>query len=288
MPFEEQALPDFGGMPAGDPTIGLNSLMQNLRRNRPPPVQAPPAPAVEMPIAQAPATTQPSEFDRLLNQAVGLFKSDPEDDRLAKIEQLKKDYETLGIKQAEIVAAAKAAPGAGVPAEVEASYKGEPGASYMPPEGTLDEERYLKQTATDESSNNPLMPNQQGSGAHGLFQFMPGTWADVIKKNPDLGLTIENLYEKDPEKARDYHTRAMRAFTKGNIDQFTKTFNRKPTGGELYLMHMLGAGGGQRLVQGASKPLNEIVDAGALAGNPGLAKFKNGTEALTYYNRRFS
>jgi len=261
------------GLPPGDATIGLNNLIANLRRNRSLPPQQRPAPLPEAPLPDLSEKSPPSEVEQLLGYAGKLWDEHVGETRAKKLEGLLDILKKTGSEP--LVPAAAASGTEQPPVETD------PAAGLAP-----DEARYLGQTATDESSNNTQVTHP-GSGAHGLYQFLPGTWADVIKRHPGLGLTMENLYEKDPKKAADYHRRAMKAFTSDNVAHFTSTMGRKPRAGEMYVMHMLGPAGGVRLAQGADKPLSEVVDAGALRGNPGLAKFRTAADALTYYNRRF-
>jgi hypothetical protein len=253
---------------AGSATIGLNSLVANLR-NRPrlPPPRTPEVPLIT--AEPAPAPVIDNEWMRLIDQAKKTFSDTGKSEEEKRLERLR-----------ETLASMQAAPAAALADAVAKATNTTDGGA--PP----DEDRYLAQTAKDEGANDTQIENP-GSRARGLFQFLPSTWADMVKRHPDLGLTVENLYEKDPVKAREYQTKAMKRFTADNVAHFEKTMGRKPTGGEMYMMHMLGPTGGVRLAQGAAQALPEIVDKGALAGNPGLAKFKTGVDALAYYNRRF-
>src|SRR5690606_29483901 len=119
---------------------------------------------------------------------------------------------------------------------------------------------YLLQTAMRESSLNP-QAKAQTSSAVGLFQFLEGTWLQVMKEDgPRLGYgdtaqkierTSSGEYvvrdravkaeilklREDPRIASDLAA----AFTKSNGDYRQQRFGRMPSAGELYIAHFLGA-----------------------------------------------
>ena len=125
---------------------------------------------------------------------------------------------------------------------------------------------YLLQTAMRESSLNP-QAKAQTSSAVGLFQFLEGTWLQVLKEEgPRLGYgdiaahisrNAEGDYvvaepearaqilkmREDPQMAADLAA----AFTKSNGDYLTARFGRMPSAGELYIAHFLGAQGAERM-----------------------------------------
>lgn len=125
---------------------------------------------------------------------------------------------------------------------------------------------YLLQTALRESSLNP-QAKAQTSSAVGLFQFLEGTWLQVMKEEgPRLGYgdyanaitrtaggdyvvadpatkaAILKLRE-DPKIAADLAA----AFTRSNGDYLRARFGRMPSAGELYIAHFLGAQGAERM-----------------------------------------
>lgn len=133
---------------------------------------------------------------------------------------------------------------------------------------------YLLQTAIRESSLNP-QAKAQTSSATGLFQFIDSTWLQVLKEEgPRLGYgdiaanitrTAGGDYtvadpalkaqilemRKDPQMAADLAA----AFTKSNGDYLTERFGRRPSAGELYIAHFLGAQGAERMFNaGLSNP----------------------------------
>lgn len=125
---------------------------------------------------------------------------------------------------------------------------------------------YLLQTAMRESSLNPAA-KAQSSTAVGLFQFLEGTWLQVMKEEgPRLGYgdiaqhivrNSEGDYvvpdedsrsqilklREDPQIASDLAA----AFTKSNGDYLMGRFGRMPSSGELYIAHFLGAQGAARM-----------------------------------------
>ena len=125
---------------------------------------------------------------------------------------------------------------------------------------------YLLQTAMRESSLNP-QAKAQTSSAVGLFQFLEGTWLQVMKQEgPRLGYgDIAGNIERSSDGdyfVRDPATKAeilklredpriaadlAAAFTKNNGDYLKQRFGRMPSAGELYIAHFLGAQGAERM-----------------------------------------
>jgi hypothetical protein len=139
---------------------------------------------------------------------------------------------------------------------------------------------YLLQTAMRESSLNP-QARAQTSSAVGLFQFLEGTWLQVMKEEgPRLGYgdiaqqiqkTADGDYvvadagrraeilklREDPQIAADLAA----AFTKTNGDYLMARFGRMPSAGELYIAHFLGAQGAERMfTAGLSNPDQVAAD----------------------------
>jgi hypothetical protein len=133
---------------------------------------------------------------------------------------------------------------------------------------------YLLQTAVRESSLNPEA-RAQTSSAVGLFQFLEGTWLQVMKEEgPRLGYgqyaqAIQRTTGGDyvvPDPQLKAHILSLRtdpqiaadmaaAFTKSNGDYLAGRFGRMPSAGELYIAHFLGPQGAERLFNaGLSNP----------------------------------
>lgn len=125
---------------------------------------------------------------------------------------------------------------------------------------------YLLQTAMRESSLDP-QAKARSSSAVGLFQFLEGTWLQVMKqegprlgyqnysdaitetadgdfviRDPKLKAEVLKLRE-DPQIAADLAA----AFTKSNGDFLNQRFGRMPSPGELYIAHFLGAKGAEKM-----------------------------------------
>ena len=125
---------------------------------------------------------------------------------------------------------------------------------------------YLLQTAMRESSLNPAA-RASTSSAVGLFQFLEGTWLQVMKEEgPRLGYQsyadqitktgsgdyvvgdpaqraqILGLRE-NPQIAADLAA----AFTRSNGEYLRTVFGRMPSAGELYIAHFLGAQGAEKM-----------------------------------------
>lgn len=112
-------------------------------------------------------------------------------------------------------------------------------------------------TANIESRGDPMAANP--SGATGLFQFMPKTWAQYGRGGDPT----------DPTANTDAYFRLAR----DNAAHFQRQFGRAPTPGESYLMHQQGAGGASALLQSPDAPAESIVGSKAVlqnGGRPGM------------------
>jgi len=132
---------------------------------------------------------------------------------------------------------------------------------------------YLLQTAMRESSLNPEA-KAKTSSAVGLFQFIEGTWLEVLKEEgPKLGYgSISDKIERtsDGYEVRDPKVKdailALRenpemsadlaaAFTRRNGSYLQEKFGRMPSPGELYIAHFMGARGAEKFFNlGLSNP----------------------------------
>lgn len=109
-----------------------------------------------------------------------------------------------------------------------------------------------------ESSMNPAARNP--SGATGLFQFMPKTWAQYGQGKDPL----------DPYANTDA---AMRLGA-DNARHFKAQFGRDPSPSESYLMHQQGAGGATKLLQNPDQPATAVLGRQPVLQN-------GGNEAMT-------
>ncbi|KRA99356.1 hypothetical protein ASD83_02180 [Devosia sp. Root685] len=137
---------------------------------------------------------------------------------------------------------------------------------------------YLLQTAMRESSLNPSA-KASTSSAVGLFQFLEGTWLQVMKQQgPRLGYgnianeiqqrsdgsyTVADPARKaeilklreDPQIAADLAA----AFTRSNGEYLKSRFGRKPSAGELYIAHFLGAEGAERMFKAGLEDPDQLA-----------------------------
>lgn len=114
---------------------------------------------------------------------------------------------------------------------------GAPGFNVQPPQGGMGPNTYDGRTQGLESRGGQMIFNELGSGAFGPYQFMPATWADVRRKNPDL-----NLPEDMTKASREQHDSAHGRFKAGNAEALQNA-GFQPTPDNLYLAHRFGAGG---------------------------------------------
>jgi hypothetical protein len=127
---------------------------------------------------------------------------------------------------------------------------------------------YLLNTALRESNLNPEAKNK-GSSATGLFQFIDQTWlstmkqsgaslgygkyADAISKTSSGRYVVNNPAMRNEIFAlrKDPTANALMAgaFANSNAKVLTERLGRKPTDGELYMAHFLGASGASRFIR---------------------------------------
>lgn len=137
---------------------------------------------------------------------------------------------------------------------------------------------YLLQTAMRESSLNP-QARASTSSALGLFQFLEGTWLQVMKEEgPRLGYqeyadAISRTANGDYVVA-DASTRAQiltlrenpqvaadlaAAFTRANGEYLRNEFGRMPSAGELYIAHFFGPRGAEKLFKAGLENPDQIA-----------------------------
>lgn len=134
---------------------------------------------------------------------------------------------------------------------------------------------YLLNTAIRESNLNPDA-KAKSSSATGLFQFIDQTWLATMKQSGGkLGYgqyadaitkTASGRYEvADPAMRqkvfalrKDPTANALMAgaFANSNAKVLTERLGRKPSDGELYIAHFLGAAGATRLIKAAEAQPN--------------------------------
>lgn len=172
------------------------------------------------------------------------------------------------------------------------------GAFKAASEGTGASFDQLVTTAVRESDLRPDLASATSS-AKGLFQFVDQTWFELIKtQGPSVGL--ERLADaitsdgkggwtvadaKDKSRILSLRTDPLVAsvmagkFTDANAKSLTDSLGRKPTDGEVYAAHVLGAAGAVKLVRmAASEPTTaaSLAFPRAAAANPGLFYGRDG------------
>ena len=139
---------------------------------------------------------------------------------------------------------------------------------------------YLVAAAKIESNLNPQAAAPTSS-ARGLYQFIEQTWLGTVKEAgaafgydryaDAITRTASGRYEvSDPNMRseilalrKDPAANAAMAgvLTRSNSFKLTGTLGRRPTDGELYIAHFLGAGGASRLISNVqNSPQTSAVD----------------------------
>lgn len=137
---------------------------------------------------------------------------------------------------------------------------------------------YLLQTAMRESSLNPEA-RASTSSAVGLFQFLEGTWlqvmkeqgprlgyqayAEAISRSPDGDYVVADPAKRseilslreNPEIASDLAA----AFTRENGEYLRSAFGRMPSAGELYIAHFLGAQGAEKMFRAGLENPDQVA-----------------------------
>lgn len=128
---------------------------------------------------------------------------------------------------------------------------------------------YLAQTAQIESGGNPNALNK-GSGAAGMFQFIPSTARSVGLSNPyDV---LQSSY-------------AAAKLASDNANVLRNALGRDPTAGELYLAHQQGAAGAAKLLTNPDASAASIVGASAVKSNGGTSDMTAGQFASKWTSR---
>lgn len=128
---------------------------------------------------------------------------------------------------------------------------------------------YLNSIKQAESGGNPNAKNPNSS-ATGLYQFTGGTWEDVRRQAPQLGLTPDG--RTDPAQQE----RAAAWLTAQNAKQLARA-GIQVNPGSLYSAHFLGAGGAtQALGLPDETPMAAAVSPEVIQANPHLANMTVG------------
>jgi len=155
---------------------------------------------------------------------------------------------------------------------------------------------YLVSTAKMESNFN-TSAKASTSSARGLFQFIDQTWlgtvkeagaklgfgnyADSITKTADGRYTVSDSAKRDEIlKLRDDPAAAAAmagVLTQSNSFKLTGALGRRPTDGELYIAHFMGAGAASKLISNAEDNPNK--------SGPALFPTAAAANRSIFYNR---
>jgi hypothetical protein len=119
---------------------------------------------------------------------------------------------------------------------------------------------YYASIRSAESGGNDRAKNPT-STATGRYQFLQGTWQEVAKKHPELGLTADGRFDAGQQE------RAIRAFTADNA-AVLRSKGVPITNGSLYAAHFLGAGAAPAAYRAApNTPMSAIVSPAVIQAN---------------------
>jgi len=161
---------------------------------------------------------------------------------------------------------------------------------------------YLLNTALRESNLNPNA-KAKSSSATGLFQFIDQTWLGTMKQSgaalgygkyaDAISKTSSGRYVVNDPAARQQifalrkdptaNSLMAGAFANSNAKVLTERLGRKPTDGELYMAHFLGASGAARFINAAQANPNAKAASyfpKAAQANPSIFYGQGGAKRL--------
>lgn len=136
---------------------------------------------------------------------------------------------------------------------------------------------YLQKTKMAESGGDNNA-KAKTSSALGSYQFLEGTWKEVVDKY-NLGYTLQDRI--DPEKAE----KVMRLFTEDNEKALKPVLGRNLTDGEKYLGHFLGISGASNMFKASKKdpnmPVSYYISPKTIEANKSVFYNKDGSIKTT-------
>lgn len=120
-------------------------------------------------------------------------------------------------------------------------------------------------------SGNGRSNNNPRSSASGYFQFLDGTYQEMLgairQRDPETARQMERLGKDNPfSQAHAYAEYSAR--TEQTLRQ---ALGRDPTAVEMYAGHFFGAGGAARVLRApGNTPVSSLVDGNVMAANPHL------------------
>ena len=130
-------------------------------------------------------------------------------------------------------------------------------------------------------------PSASSGIAHGLYQFVPGTWKDMMAK---YGATY-GIAPGTP--ATDARANAILGvcYLKENYNGLSKTLGGNVSDVDLYTAHFLGLGGARKLLSAPrDKPASDFVGADAITNNESVflehGRMRSVSEVLAELDRR--
>ena len=142
-------------------------------------------------------------------------------------------------------------------------------------------EGYFRSLYGVESSNNPNAVNTSGgTNASGLGGLLPGTYAQIVKEAPHLGLSPDGILDPGMNRqATEYYT----AKSVGIL----KSMGLPVTAENLYALHHFGYGGGPKLINNQDAPLASIYGPEIFKANPYLHKYERGADLMNLFKQKF-
>jgi hypothetical protein len=118
-----------------------------------------------------------------------------------------------------------------------------------------------------ESGFNPNASARPASTADGLYQFLDGSWKDIIKRYPQYNIT--QSMKKDPEASALMGA----AYAAENTKILQKGLGRTPQPTDIYMAHFMGPGGALKFLKAdPTANARSVVPAWVVTSNPDIFK----------------